>query len=307
MIQVPVLLVVFNRPDTALQVIRSIKAIQPPRLYIAADGPRLHKENEAALCDETRAAVLKEINWECEVHTLFRDTNMGCALGVSGAISWFFAYEEMGIILEDDCVPNSSFFTFCEELLNRYKEDERIMQIAGCNIQKGNWRGEGSYYFSRYAEIWGWASWRRAWKCFDFEMKEYDSFLAQGGLANIFVNPAIQKRWRKNFYQIRQEDPPTVWGYRWIYSIWKENGLCIIPNVSFIENIGFDERAVHTKATNHRFKKIKVEEMDSLVHPKLLIPDAEADNFTTQMRYYPPFFTRVKLKLQQVTKSVFPF
>lgn len=305
-LDIAVLLVIFNRPDTALQVIRSIKKVKPKRLYIAADGARPHKEGEAKLCRETRETVLNEVDWDCEIRTLFREQNLGCARGVSGAISWFFETEEMGIILEDDCVADKSFFTFCEELLHFYKEDERIMQIAGCNIQQGNWRGKGSYYFSRYAEIWGWAAWRRAWKCFDFEMKAYPEFMEQGGLANLFHNPGVQKRWKSNFEKMRNEDPPTVWGYRWMFSVWKENGLCITPNVSLVQNVGFDERAVHTKNPDNPFGKIKAQALEQeIVHPQVVVPDIYADAFTTALRHQPPLLERARLKINHLAKTTF--
>lgn len=302
-INVPVLLVVFNRPDTALQVIRTIKKVKPTKLYIAADGPRDGNAEEARLCQETRELVLKEADWDCEVFTLFRTENLGCARGVSGAVSWFFEKEEMGIILEDDCVPDISFFSFCEELLQKYKDDTRIMQIGGCNIQQGKWHGNASYYFSRYAEIWGWATWKRAWQYFDFNMVHYDEFLEQGGLTNIFPDSSVEKRWRKNFHTIRNESPPSVWGYRWMYSIWKENGLSITPNVSLVQNVGFDERAVHTKSPDNPFAQIKAEKITEITHPHVVVPNHEADAFTTALRHQPPFFKRVKLKVQHLVKT----
>lgn len=300
---IPILLVVFNRPDTALQVIRTIKKVKPKKLYIAADGPRIGKEEEIKLCQETRNTVLKEIDWDCETFTLFRENNVGCAHGVSGAISWFFQNEEMGIILEDDCVPSTSFFNFCEELLHYYRDDTRVMQISGCNIQQGTWRGSASYYFSRYAEIWGWATWKRAWDLFDFDMQHYDKFIEQGGLKNIFPDPLVEKRWKKNFEKIRNENPPSVWGYRWMYSIWKENGVSIIPNVPLVQNIGFDERAVHTKSPDNPFGKIKAGSISKIEHPKVIVPHLEADAYTTAVRHQPPLLTRAKLKMKHLAKT----
>lgn len=301
---IPVLLVVFNRPDTALQVIRAIKQVKPSKIYIAADGPRINKEGEAELCLETQQTVLNEIDWECQVFTLFRETNVGCALGVSGAISWFFEHEEMGIILEDDCLPSRSFFFFCEELLKHYYHDERIMHIGGSNSQLGNRRGNASYYFSRYAEVWGWATWRRAWKLFDFHMKDYDDLIASGFLKNNF-SAAIEKRWKKNLDKVISENPPTVWGYRWLYSTWKEGSLSITPNVSLIKNIGFDERAVHTKSSDNIFSKVKLEEISEIVHPTVMLPNVEADAFLTALRIHPPLFTRAKMKMKHMVKTAF--
>ena len=151
----PVLFLVFNRPETTRQVFEAIRTAKPPRLYIAADGPRLEREGERASCEEVRKIAL-EVDWECDVNTLFRVENLGCKRGPSEGISWFFEHEDEGIILEDDCLPDQSFFSFCEELLERYRNDTRIMAISGNNFQHGRKRTEYSYYFSRYFHGWGW-------------------------------------------------------------------------------------------------------------------------------------------------------
>jgi hypothetical protein len=202
-------------------------------------------------------------------------------------------------------VPSESFFPFCINLLSYYRHDERIMHIAGFNIQSGAQRGDASYYFSRYTEVWGWATWRRAWKLFDFEMKEYQKFLDYQGLAFIFPDPGVQKRWVKNFRKMFAEQPATIWSYRWMFNIWKQNGLCITPNVSLTKNIGFDERGVHTKSTSNRFAKIQAGHIGEIVHPTLVIPSLEADALTTAIRHHPPLLKRAVLKMQSIVKSSF--
>ncbi|MDO1451214.1 nucleotide-diphospho-sugar transferase [Rhodocytophaga aerolata] len=305
MLNTPVLLIVFNRYDTALQVIQVLRRVKPTKLYIAADGPRKHKPNDAKECAETRKVVLDSIDWDCQVSTRFRDDNVGSGLGPSTAVTWFFEHEEEGIILEDDCVPSESFFSFCTELLSYYRYDDRVMHISGFNIQGGIKRGDASYYFSRYTEVWGWACWRRAWKMFDFEMKEYQKFLDYKGLEFIFPDPGVQKRWIKNFTKILSEKPATVWSYRWMYSIWKENGLCITPNISLTKNIGFDERGVHTKSGNNFMAKIEAGAITEIVHPTMVIPSLEADAVTTALRHHPPLLKRAILKMQYMVKSSF--
>jgi hypothetical protein len=302
---VPVLMIIFKRADTALKVIEAISRVKPKKLYIAADGPREGKVGEAEECKDTRDTVMKAIDWECEIHTLFREENLGCGFGPAEAISWFFQHEERGIILEDDCVPGESFFSFCAELLEHYKDDERIMHISGFNIQDGKKRGDASYYFSRYAEVWGWATWRRAWQLFDFEMKSYQAFLAGHGLDFIFPEPAIRNRWMKNFQHVLSENPTSIWDYRWMFNIWKENGLCITPNVCLVKNIGFDERAIHTKSLDNPFAKIQIQELTEITHPTLIIPNLEADAFTTAIRHHPPLLTRARLKMQYMVKTKF--
>lgn len=300
---IPVLLVAFNRPDTTQQVIQAIRHARPQRLYVAVDAARPHKAGEAEACEATKRVILETIDWECDLKTLFRESNLGCALGVSGAISWMLENEEMGIILEDDCVPSLSFFSYCKELLHRYHDDERIMHIAGFNVQDGQQRGDASYYFSRYAELWGWATWRRAWQKFDFDMNTFPEFLNQDGLASILRHRGVQKRWVKNFNRVLDEDPPTVWGYRWLYSIWKENGLCITPNVSLTKNIGFDSRAVHTKSANHRLADIDAQELPTLIHPSVIVANEEADQLTSIVRYHPPALKRAQLKARHMVRT----
>jgi hypothetical protein len=166
----PILFLIFNRPDTTKAVFESIKSIKPLKLYIAADGARGNKLGEDLLVEETRA-IIQSVDWECEVKTLFRKENLGCKVAVSSAIDWFFENEEQGIILEDDCLPDASFYGFCENLLDYYKNDERVFHISGNNFQDGIIRGDGSYYFSKYNHSWGWATWRRVWKTYDVNMK----------------------------------------------------------------------------------------------------------------------------------------
>ena len=174
MFQTPILFLIFNRPDTTKRVFESIRSIKPAKLYIAADGDRKDKVGEDLLCKDTRS-IIDLIDWECEIKTLFRPENLGCKIAVSSAIDWFFENEEQGIILEDDCLPNESFYIYCETLLNYYAFNERIMHISGNNFQDGMMRGNGSYYFSNYNHIWGWASWKRAWKAYNVDL----SFLTE--------------------------------------------------------------------------------------------------------------------------------
>ena len=156
-LETPVLFLVFNRPDTTAQVFEAIRQAKPPRLYVASDGAREDKEGELEKVKQVRE-IVSQVDWNCEVKTLFRDKNLGCKIAVSSAIDWFFEQEEMGIILEDDCLPHPTFFRFCQELLERYRDDERIGMISGNNFQFGRKCTDYSYYFSMYSHIWGWAS-----------------------------------------------------------------------------------------------------------------------------------------------------
>ena len=174
-----VLFLVFNRPETTARVFDAIRKARPPRLYVAADGPRTNRPGEAERVEKVRQ-IATAVDWPCEVNTLFRKDNIGCKRAVSGAITWFFEKEEEGIILEDDTLPSQSFFWFCQELLEIYRDDERIFIISGYNKQD-EWNAEKvDYFFSYFGGIWGWASWRRAWKHFDIEMTDLERYAAQG-------------------------------------------------------------------------------------------------------------------------------
>lgn len=171
-----VLFLVFNRPDTTRQVLDSIRQARPPRLYVAADGAREDRPGERERCERVRG-IATDVDWPCEVHTLFRARNLGCKTAVSGGISWFFEQEEEGIILEDDVLPDQSFFVFCEELLERYRHEAKVTMISGDYFHGNNHQPTASYFFSRYTHIWGWASWRRAWQHYDREMAQWPSLI----------------------------------------------------------------------------------------------------------------------------------
>ena len=181
-----VLLVIFNRPETTQVVFEAIRKAKPPRLYVAADGPRTEVPSDAKKCKEARE-IINQVDWDCEVKTLFREKGLGCGLGPSSAFTWFFEHEEDGIILEDDCLPSQSFFWFCEELLERYRHDNRVMHIGGNNFLNG-WQKDRdySYYFSNSGHIWGWATWRRAWKLFDFNISLYEKLKGKNYFQNFF-------------------------------------------------------------------------------------------------------------------------
>ncbi|WP_417684502.1 glycosyltransferase family 2 protein [Roseibium sp.] len=237
-----VLLIVFNRPDTTVRVFEAIRQAKPPRLYIAADGPRLDRPGEAELCSQSRA-IAEKVDWPCEVKTLFRDQNLGCRLGVSGAISWFFETEESGIILEDDCLPHLDFFRYCSELLDHYVDDDRVMVVSGDNSLPGAFPSDKSFDFATHPFIWGWGTWKRAWQNFDF-----DVFLSDDH--SLHINGISQKSYVRNYYleifeQIRQGHLDS-WAYVWLYFVTKCGGLCSIPSKNLISNIGFGEAATHT-------------------------------------------------------------
>jgi hypothetical protein len=281
-----VLFVVFNRPDTTKIVFEAIRKAKPPRLYVAADGPRKHKEGEAEKSKITRD-IATQVDWECEVKTLFRDDNVGCGLGPSTAFDWFFSHEEEGIVLEDDCLPDPSFFWYCEELLEKYRHDTRVMHITGSNFQNG-WQRDNdySYYFSSYPHEWGWASWRRAWQLFDYQVKRFPEIQEKGYLDGYFTSKLEQKYRLSKITNTYGNDNANWWDYQWNFALHINSGLAIVPNVNLIENIGFGEDATHTLSTRDKRAENKAGSMPlPLKHPDFMIRDVKSDEryFKMQM------------------------
>jgi hypothetical protein len=295
-LNVPVLFLVFDRPDVTTTVFESIRKSQPARLYVAADGPRLNMPGEAQKCRHVRE-IATSVDWDCNVFTLFRDKNLGCRIAVSTAIDWFFEHEEDGIILEDDCLPHPTFFRFCEELLEKYRDDERIALIAGTNYQFGRKRTSYSYYFSRYNHIWGWASWRRTWRNYDVDMKLWPE-VRNGEWLRDLLGEDVARYWTENF-EMAYNGKIDTWDYQWTFACWIHNGLSILPNVNLVSNIGFNPEATHTKDSESKVANLPMEEMGfPLIHPNFMIRDARADDFTHNLVF------KQKTFLQKIT-SVF--
>jgi hypothetical protein len=240
-----VLFLVFNRPETTLQVFDAIRAARPPRLYVAADGPRANRAGEAERCAEARR-IATSVDWPCEVHTLFRERNLGCKIGVSSGISWFFDKEEQGIILEDDVLPVPTFFGYCDELLERYRHDERVAMISGCNLIAGRFIPDESYFFSHYNHIWGWAGWRRAWRHYDVQMKGWSAWLKEGGLRRLSNGSRLfEAYWRLVMANAISGNTDT-WDYQWTFACWRSGGLSVLPGRNQTRNLGFGSDATNT-------------------------------------------------------------
>ncbi|RAJ11201.1 hypothetical protein LX64_00810 [Chitinophaga skermanii] len=276
-VQNPILLLAFNRPDTAQRVFEQVRAVQPSKLYIAVDGPRTQVANDNDLCAATRN-IYNDIDWPCDVYRLFQPTNLGCKYAVAQAITWFFEQEAQGIILEDDCLPHEDFFYFCDEMLQRYAHDTRIMSITGTNLQNGQQHGTASYYFSEYSHIWGWASWRRAWQAYDVELKDYTENDAQLTIHNIFTDPFLIDGWLNIFRDLKGGKIDS-WDYQFNFTTFFQHGLCITPNVNLISNLGFREDATHTfnVPQQHAAALPRQALQKPLVHPHIFVPSKAAD------------------------------
>lgn len=278
----PILFLIFNRPDITFKVFERIKEAQPSKLYVSADGPRIDKD-EVALCTEARS-ITEMIDWECEVKTLFRTKNLGCRDAVSSAITWFFENEEEGIILEDDCLPANFFFAFCDALLHRYRSDDRIRHISGCNLQfKKTW-GTGSYYFSNLTHVWGWASWRRVWKEYDKELTNYHEDEVGEQILNIFADPLIAENWKRIFRAVKSGEINT-WDYQLTFINFFNNSLSIIPNQNLISNIGFRSDATHTVTPENPYSNIPLSSLTEIKHPVYILPSKCADFKTLDLDF----------------------
>ena len=246
MFKTPILLLVFNRPDTTKKVLESIRQVQPKYLFIAADGPREGRASDVEKCAATRQLVLNSIDWDCEVKTLFRDRNLGCGHNPASAITWFFDSVEEGIILEDDCVPTPFFFTYSETLLQRYRSDDRVMHISGHN-PIAPYPSQNPLLLSKYSFIWGWATWRRAWKNYDYQMQSWAEPNSKQTVKDACLNGKEWKYWKQAFDRYSSGDNKSVWDYQWQFALFINKGLSIVPSHSLIENIGIGHPdATHT-------------------------------------------------------------
>lgn len=276
-LEIAVLFLVFNRLDVTKQVFAQIRQAKPTKLYIACDGPRRHKAGEDIVVADLRNYLLSNIDWQCEIKTLFRDVNLGCGKAVSDGISWFFANEAMGIILEDDCIPSQSFFYFCQELLIKYKDDRRIWHISGSSFLDPNDLQDSSYYFSTMSQIWGWATWANRWCEYDIHMKKYDNFLRHRYLDNI-ANTLRGKIWHQYLFKDNL-GKTSNWDCQWYFTILINHGLCVTPKVNLIKNVGFDladSANVHGK--DSVLSAMVNNEIDlTLVHPQTFCVDTFSD------------------------------
>ena len=271
-----VLFIIFNRPHETGAVFRAIRTARPLRLYIAADGPRDGRKGEAELCAEARR-IATDIDWPCEVQTKFRERNLGCRHGPATAIDWFFENEEEGIILEDDCVPSASFFPYCAELLEHYRDDPRIMCISGDNPRTSTDALPTSYVFSHYPLIWGWATWRRAWQLYDANLSNWPAFRDSGRLRLIADHEAFEKYWSEIFDRTSGQ-LVDYWDYQWTFSCWLHGGLTCVPSINLVSNIGFGPDATHTFDVTDSRARLQTNELDfPLVHPEFVRCDVGAD------------------------------
>jgi hypothetical protein len=285
---------VFNRPETTRRVFEAIRAARPSRLYISADGPRAGKFGEDEKCEVVRS-IASAVDWPCVVNTKFSNENLGCKLAVSSALDWFFECEEEGIILEDDILPDPSFFPYCDALLEKYRDNENVAMISGCNLISNHIDLDTSYFFSRYCHIWGWATWRRSWNLYDVNMNDWPDWSHNGGLKQVSDgSPNFENYWR-DVFQKAYLGAVDTWDYQWVFRCWRHGGLSILPTTTLVENIGFGDSATHT--TGEMPKYLKDCDVQAVVfplhHPENTKPTPFIDRIIAKLVYSTGFRGRV--------------
>jgi hypothetical protein len=285
----PLLFMVFNRPDKTRIVFEEIKKAQPKKLYISCDGPRRSFFDDVKKVNEVREILSDEnITWECEVKRLYHDENLGVSMAGYKAFHWVFSYEEDMIELEDDCVPVKSFFIFCQELLDKYKYDERICYITA-NNNSGTKSGNESYFFSRYGGSWGWATWKRVWDQWDYLMSDWPKVRWSKKFQNNFRNHEEYNYWRLRFqhnYELLQSGKSKSYDIQSLYYLFKNNKFNIYPNFNLVRNIGWDDQASNTFEENSKFAGTPAVELNQIIHPKKIIGDPEADEQIFKYHFY---------------------
>lgn len=302
-VNAPVALIIFNRPELTAKVFEAIRQAKPQTLIVIADGPRTGKKGEAEACAAARS-ICEQVDWPCRVVRHYSDKNLGCRNRVSSGLDLVFNEFDRAIILEDDCVPEPSFFRFCDELLEYYQNDERVMAISGDNFQFGNYQPEHSYYFSLYPHVWGWATWKRAWQHYDVAMPDWSEQRDNEWLAKFFSAPKTIKFWQEVFQSVYDGKVDT-WDHQWTYACWRQNGLTALPSINLISNIGFGDDATHTRRSG-LFSRMQVQKMNfPLQHPAVVERDFRADSYTQQNNFDYSFLGRVRRTLKLLRSRLF--
>ena len=298
----PVALFVFNRPETTRRLFDAIAAAEPPRLLVVADGPRGHRVGDVEACARVRE-IVREVRWPCEVSTLFAATNLGCDARIVSGLDWVFSMVEEAIVLEDDCLPDPSFFRFCDEMLQRYHGDARVASIGGTQLVPEAVKGEASYLFSQLGGNWGWATWREEWQRFDRTMEHWPALKLDGMLGELFDDKATIRFWTRIFDEAHASGGSCPWDYRWVYTHLRNNALTVLPRVNLVQNIGFGEGATHTGHVDERWTPAASTMQFPLRHPESFIAMRCVDR-QFQSLYAVPLIERVRRKIRGLRSSL---
>jgi hypothetical protein len=283
MVDTPIAYIIFNRPRYTRQTFAAIRAAQPKELFLIADGPRSTHPEDAALCQEVRE-IVSQIDWPCLVQQDFAPANLGLKGRVSSGLNWVFSKVERAIILEDDCLPHPDFFSFCDDLLERYANDERVWVITGDNHQMGKKRGNASYFFSHYSDCWGWATWGRAWKNFQGDIPFWPEWRESLSWQAMQLDQVETRFWLDIFSRVHSNQISSSWFYPWLACIWYGRGLTATANVNLVSNIGIGPDATHTVALTEQ-AGAATHPLGELLHPHGIEINRAADRCTFNYRH----------------------
>ena len=301
MLKTPVALLVFNRPETTRRVFEAIRLARPSRFLIVADGPREDRPGEADLCAAVRA-IIDGVDWPCEVQKEYSERNLGCRNRISSGLEWVFQVAEEAIILEDDCLPHPDFFRFCETLLERYREDERIMMIGGSNYLLDELDIQESFCFSRYFAIWGWATWRRAWAKYDLSMKDWPKLRQQNQLAS-YYNDFFMRKYVTSMFDKAYRGDVDTWDAQWFYSCLFNNGLSAVPRKNLISNIGLEGTHTSRDVSNHNFPVFGIKP-EVLIFPANVYPHRLYDEEFFRRKIRRTFRMKVENRIHLLLSSL---
>jgi len=276
MTSTPIAYIIFNRPRHTRETFAAIRAQRPAQLFIIADGPRSGHPTDTLFCLEARE-IVEAIDWPCDVHRNYADENLGCKHRVISGLDWVFSQVERAIILEDDCLPHPDFYGFCDSLLDRYNDDDRVMVVTGCNFQDGRRRGTAAYYFSKYNHVWGWATWRRSWQKNDPSLKFWPEWKNSDAWLRL-MSDKIERRYWPNIFDRMYCNEIDTWDYPWTASVWYHDGLTATPNVNLVKNIGFGPDGTHT-VTSEDQEGRPAYPLGPITHPANVVRDLKADRY----------------------------
>ncbi len=272
--ETPILFLIYNRPEYTKKVFEAIRRARPKKLFISADGPKMDKEGDDEMCNETRK-IVERIDWPCETKTMVGNENLGCRLGVIKGPNWFFENVEEGIILEDDCLPNESFFEYCEKLLKKFRNKNEIMMISGSNPATSI-TSDYDYFFSRFYHIWGWATWKRAWSKYDVNVTEWPRLKKERLLEKVFPTNIENRMFVEKMIDQVYGKVSSVWSIQWTYTCLLNNGYAVLPKYNLISNIGLV--GVHEMNEDQLFIKTKKIDFANFSHPKTIGTDQAVED-----------------------------
>jgi hypothetical protein len=297
--ETPVALFAFNRPDTTRRVFEAIAQVRPVRLLLIADGPRPGRPGEAEACQQVRE-IVGRVGWPCEVSINFAESNLGCRERMISGLNWVFSLVEEAILLEDDCLPDASFFPFCQELLERYRGDDRVAYISGCNLVQKELKTSYSYFFSQLGGIWGWATWRSEWQRYDRNLSDWPELRRERILSEIFDQPKMVAFWTRIFDAMHEDRGANTWDYQWLYTCLKNNSLIAVSSVNLVTNIGYGQDATHATEAAPGWILPGTSLTFPLRHPGSFIPSRSVDRHLLRVMTSRPILNRISKRLRRV-------